>query len=146
MIAAAAKPRVWCPGLVHAVLGLGGLAIGTTEFATMSLLPPFSKGLGVDAPPAVLGARLNRCTLLVLLMSWFALGNGLSALAPSFGALVAAGLVPDAQRTAAIGRVLTGLAVATIVGVPLANLLASAGAGAGASVWRRRSPSSRSRW
>lgn len=30
------------------MLALGGFAIGTTEFATMSLLPAFSKGLGVD--------------------------------------------------------------------------------------------------
>ena len=162
MSASAPKPRSWSPGLVHTVLALGGFAIGTTEFATMSLLPAFSRGMGVDVPTgghvisayalgvvvgaplfAVLGARLSRRTLLVLLMSWFALGNLLSALAPSFGlllalrfatglphgayfgvaALVAAGLVPYAQRTVAIGRVLTGLAVATIVGVLLANVL-----------------------
>lgn len=158
----ATTQRVWSPGLVHTVLALGGFAIGTTEFTTMSLLPAFSKGMGVDAPTgghvisayalgvvvgaplfAVLGAKLSRRTLLVILMGWFALGNALSALAPSFGALlglrfftglphgayfgvaalVAAGLVPAAQRTVAIGRVLTGLAVATIVGVPLANLV-----------------------
>lgn len=162
MSAAAAKPRAWSPGLVHTVLALGGFAIGTTEFATMSLLPAFSKAMGVDVATgghvisayalgvvvgapllAVLGAKLSRRTLLVLLMSWFALGNALSALAPSFGALlalrfftglphgayfgvaalVAAGVVPTEQRTVAIGRVLTGLAVATILGVPLANLL-----------------------
>ena len=159
---AAISQRAWSPGLVHAVLALGGFAIGTTEFATMSLLPAFSKGMGVDAPTgghvisayalgvvvgaplfAVAGARLSRRMLLVLLMSWFAIGNMLSAFAPTFGALlalrfltglphgayfgvaalVAAGLVPPEQRTVAIGRVLTGLTVATIVGVPLANLL-----------------------
>ena len=153
--------RTWSPGLVHTVLALGGFAIGTTEFTTMSLLPAFSKGMGVDAPTgghvisayalgvvvgaplfAVAGARLSRRTLLVLLMSWFALGNLLSAFAPTFGtllalrfasglphgayfgvaALVAAGLVPPERRTVAIGRVMTGLTVATIVGVPLANL------------------------
>lgn len=37
-------------GLAHAVLALGGFAIGTTEFATMSFLPAFSSDLGVDAP------------------------------------------------------------------------------------------------
>ena len=159
---AAVLPRVWPPGVVHAVLALGGFAIGTTEFATMSLLPAFSKGMGVDAPTgghvisayalgvvvgaplfAVAGARLSRRTLLVLLMSWFALGNLLSAFAPTFGALlvlrfatglphgayfgvaalVAAGLVAPEKRTVAIGRVMTGLTIATIVGVPLANLL-----------------------
>ena len=154
--------RVWPPVLVQAVLALGGFAIGNTEFATMSLLPAFSRGMKVDAPTgghvisayalgvvvgaplfAVAGARLSRRVLLVLLMSWFALGNALSALAPTFGALlalrfatglphgayfgvaalVAAGLVSPDQRTVAIGRVMTGLTVATIVGVPLANLL-----------------------
>ncbi|WP_375396626.1 MFS transporter [uncultured Sphingomonas sp.] len=162
MTGAAPTQRTWSPGVVHTVLALGGFAIGTTEFATMSLLPAFSKGMGVDAPTgghvisayalgvvvgaplfAVLGAKLSRRNLLVILMGWFALGNALSAFAPSFGALlalrfvtglphgayfgvaalVAAGLVPEARRTVAIGRVLTGLAVATIVGVPLANLV-----------------------
>lgn len=157
-----ATRRTWSPGVVHTVLALGGFAIGTTEFATMSLLPAFSKGMGVDAPTgghvisayalgvvvgapllAVLGATLSRRTLLVILMGWFALGNALSAFAPSFGgllalrfftglphgayfgvaALVAAGLVPVEQRTVAVGRVLSGLAVATIVGVPLASML-----------------------
>jgi hypothetical protein len=40
---------VW---LVHLALALGGFAIGTTEFATMSLLPLFSTGLGIDEPTA----------------------------------------------------------------------------------------------
>ena len=150
------------PGLVHAVLALGGFAIGTTEFATMSLLPAFSRDMAVDAPTgghaisayalgvvvgaplfAVLGARASRRFLLVVLMGWFALGNAFSAFAPTFGALlalrfltglphgayfgvaalVAAGLVSPDRRTIAIGRVMTGLTVATIVGVPLANLL-----------------------
>ena len=158
----AAFRRAGSPGIVHLALALGGFAIGTAEFATMSLLPAFSRGLGVDAPTggrvisayalgvvvgapllAVLGARLSRRTLLVLLMTWFAVGNGVSAVAPTFGALlacrfltglphgayfgiaalVAAGLVPPAQRTAAVGRVMLGLTVATIVGVPLANVL-----------------------
>ena len=48
--AAPAPRRIFAPGLVHATLALGGFAIGTTEFATMSLLPEFSRGLGVDAP------------------------------------------------------------------------------------------------
>ena len=46
----ATAQRAWSPGFVHIVLALGGFAIGTTEFATMSLLPAFSKGMGVDAP------------------------------------------------------------------------------------------------
>ena len=39
-------------GLVHSALAVGGFAIGTTEFATMSLLPFFSHDLGISAPTA----------------------------------------------------------------------------------------------
>ncbi len=151
--------------LVHFALALGGFAIGTTEFATMSLLPFFARGLGIDEPTAghvisayalgvvvgapllaVLAARLSRRTLLVLLMSLFGLANGLSALAPSYGAmlvfrflsglphgayfgiaaLVAASLVPPEKRTQAVARVMLGLTCATIIGVPFANWLGQA--------------------
>ncbi|WP_144632347.1 MFS transporter [Bordetella genomosp. 13] len=153
------------PGLVLFALAVGGFAIGTTEFASMSLLPYFAQSLGIDAPTAghvisayalgvvvgapllaVLGARLPRRTLLVLLMGMFAVGNGLSALAPDYhwmlafrfvsglphgayfgiAALVASSLVPDNKRTLAVGRVFLGLTVATIVGVPMANFLGQA--------------------
>ena len=149
-------------GLTHLALALGGFALGTTEFAAMSLLPLFSAGLGIDEPTgghvisayalgvvvgapllAVGAARLSRRTLLVLLMALFALANGLSALAPSYGfmlvfrflsglphgayfgvaALVAASLVPPDRRARAVGRVMLGLTVAMIVGVPFANWL-----------------------
>src|ERR1700748_274213 len=90
--------------LVHFALAIGGFAIGTTEFATMSLLRYFAHDLHIDEPTAgrvisayalgvvvgapiiaVLSARLPRRTLLVGLMILFALTNGLSALAPSYG-------------------------------------------------------------
>ena len=153
------------PGWVIFALAMGGFAIGTTEFATMSLLPFFSRGLGIDAPTAghvisayavgvvvgapvfaVLGARLPRRTLLILLMGMFALGNGLSAVAPSYhwmlvfrflsglphgayfgvAALVAISLVQENRRTTALGRMFLGLTLATIVGVPMANWLGHA--------------------
>lgn len=38
-------------------------------------------------------------------------------------ALVAASLVPDERRTVAVGRVMLGLTVATVIGVPLAQML-----------------------
>lgn len=143
-------------------LAMGGFAIGTAEFAVMSLLPYFSVGLGIDAPTAghvisayalgvvigapliaVLGAKFPRKHLLIWLMVMFALANGLSALAPTYhwmlffrflsglphgayfgvAALVAASLVPAERRTQAVARVMTGLTVATIIGVPLANWL-----------------------
>jgi DHA1 family inner membrane transport protein len=150
------------PGLVHFALAVGGFAIGTTEFATMSLLRYFARDLHIDEPTAghvissyalgvvvgaptiaILSARVTRRTLLIGLMGVFALGNLLSALSPTYGwmlvfrflsglphgayfgiaTLVAASLVPTERRTQAVGRVLLGLTVATIVGVPLANAM-----------------------
>jgi len=141
-------------------LALGGFAIGTTEFATMSLLPNLAHDLRISVPVAghvisayalgvvvgapliaVFSARLPRSTLLIALMGIYAFANGLSAVAPNYhwmlgfrflsglphGAyfgiamLVAAGVVPANQRARAVGHVLLGLTVATIVGVPLAN-------------------------
>ncbi len=88
---------------------MGGFAIGTTEFASMSLLPFFAADLGIDEPTAghaisayalgvvlgapliaVLGARFARRTQLLALMAVFALGNALTALAPGFGWMIAA--------------------------------------------------------
>jgi len=40
------------PGIVHLVLALGGFAIGTTEFATMSLLPYLAHDLQISEPVA----------------------------------------------------------------------------------------------
>jgi len=153
------------PGLVQLALAVGGFAIGTTEFATMSLLPSMARDLGIDEPTAghvisayavgvvvgapviaVLSARVGRRALLIALMAVFALANGLSALAPDYhwmllfrflsglphgayfgiASLVAASLVPASRRTQAVGRVLLGLTVATIIGVPLANWLGQA--------------------
>lgn len=162
MATAIADVRTAPVGLIHLSLAVGGFAIGTTEFATMSLLPDMARDLGVDAPTAghvisayalgvvvgaptlaVLGARMARRHLLIALMTLFAIGNGLSALAPSYGwmmlfrfvaglphgayfgiaMLVAASLVDQGRRTQAVARVMLGLTVATIVGVPLANFM-----------------------
>ncbi len=157
-----AQTRVHAPGLVLAALALGGFAIGTTEFASMSLLPDFAASLGVDAPTAghaisayalgvvvgapviaVLAARLPRRIILVALMAVFAVGNLLSALAPTFSwmlafrffsglphgayfgvaALVAASVPPPERRAQSVAMVMIGLTVATIVGVPMANVV-----------------------
>jgi DHA1 family inner membrane transport protein len=143
-------------------LAMGGFAIGTTEFGTMGLLPYFSSSLGITAPQAghvisayalgvvvgapvlaILVARLPRRLVLVGLMVFFAVANGLSAFAPDYhwmlafrflaglphgayfgvASLVAASLVPPTRRAQAIARVLLGLTVATIIGVPLANVI-----------------------
>ncbi|RZJ92727.1 MAG: MFS transporter, partial [Brevundimonas sp.] len=94
--------------LVLGALAMGGFAIGIAEFAAMSVLPDFAAGLGVDAPTAghvisayaagvvvgapllaVAGARYPRWILLIAFMALFAIGNGLSALAPTYGWLLA---------------------------------------------------------
>lgn len=150
------------PGLVLTALALGGFSIGTTEFASMSLLPYFAKDLGVDAPTAghaisayalgvvvgapviaVAAARLPRRVTLTVLMAVFAVGHLLSAMAPSFNwliafrffcglphgayfgvaALVAASVAPPEKRAQAVAMVMIGLTVATIVGVPMANVV-----------------------
>ena len=166
MMDSAGRGRRGAPvGVVHSALAVGGFAIGTTEFATMSLLPFFAKDLGISAPTAghvisayalgvvvgapliaILSARMARRTLLIVLMSVFAVANGLSALAPTYhwmllfrflsglphgayfgiAALVAASLVPSERRTQAVGRVLLGLTIATIIGVPFANWVGQA--------------------
>lgn len=152
-------------GPVLSALALGGFAIGTTEFATMSLLPFFAPDLGVTPASAsqvisvyalgvvigapllaVLGARMDRKWLLVVLMLVFALGNALSALASGFSsmllfrflsglphgayfgvaALMAASLVPPGRRARAMAMVMLGLTLSTIAGVPLANLAGQA--------------------
>ncbi|WP_294240423.1 MFS transporter [uncultured Sphingomonas sp.] len=154
--------RTFPPGIVHTALAVGGFAIGTTEFAAMSLEPDLARGLNIDAPTAghvisayalgvvvgapllaVLSAKMARRTLLILLMLMFAAGNGLSAMAPDYhwmlafrflsglphgayfgiAALVAASLVPEDRRTVAVGRIMLGLTVATVIGVPMAQML-----------------------
>jgi DHA1 family inner membrane transport protein len=90
-------------GLTILALAMGGFAIGTTEFASMSLVPYFAHDLGIDVPTAghvisayalgvvvgapvlaVAGSRLPRRSLLIGLMAMFALGNALTALSPSY--------------------------------------------------------------
>ena len=150
------------PRLALLALAVGGFAIGTTEFAAMSLLPQFARGLGIDEPTAghvisayalgvvvgaptiaVLAARIERRTLLIGLMTFLGIANGLSALAPTYplmllcrflsglphgayfgmGSLVAASMVPREKRSRAVSRMMLGLTVATIAGVPLANAI-----------------------
>ncbi len=104
----------------------------------------YALGVVVGAPLiAVLGARLPRRGLLVALMGVFLLGNAATALASSYpglmaarfvagvphgayfgvASLVAAGLVPPERRGRAVSRVLLGLAVANVAGVPAATWL-----------------------
>jgi DHA1 family inner membrane transport protein len=142
--------------LAELALAVGGFGIGTGEFGIMGLLPDVAGDIGVSIPVtghvisayalgvvvgapviAVLAARLSRRTLLLALMTVFAIGNVASALAPDYGwlvvlrfltglphgayfgvaSLVAARMAQPNQRARAVGR----LAVATLLGVPLAT-------------------------
>ncbi|MBB4007355.1 MFS transporter [Allorhizobium taibaishanense] len=108
------------------------------------VISAYALGVVVGAPIiAVLSAKLPRKTLLVLLMGLFALGNITSALAPGFlsftalrfitglphgayfgvAALVAASMVEPHKRARAVGRVMLGLTIATLLGTPLATFL-----------------------
>jgi DHA1 family inner membrane transport protein len=107
----------------------------------------YAIGVVVGAPVlAGLGARFPRRTLLVALMVAYALGNLLSALAPSYAtlmaarfltglphgayfgvaSLVAADLAPPGGKARAVSRVLLGLSVANVAGVPLATWVGQA--------------------
>ncbi|WP_432056263.1 MFS transporter [Streptomyces sp. bgisy022] len=106
--------------LALAVVAFG---LGTTEFATMGLLPQIADGVGVSVPDAGnlvsayaigvvigapvltgIGARIPHKRLLLLLTGLFVVGNVASALAPSYGLLFGA-------------RFLTGLPHGALFGV-----------------------------
>ena len=108
------------------------------------VISAYALGVVVGAPIiAALSARLPRRTLLLWLMGVFGLGNLLSAVAPDFwtftvlrfitglphgayfgvAALVAASMVPPNKRARAVGRVMLGLTIATLLGTPLATFM-----------------------
>ena len=120
------------PALATAALILGGIAIGTTEFVTMGLLPQIADGVTVSIPEAghtisayaagvvvgapliaALGATLPRKGLLLGLMVAFAAGNALSAIAPTYETLVGARFLAGLPHGAFFG-------VAALVAVDLA--------------------------
>ncbi|MBF9072613.1 MFS transporter [Streptacidiphilus fuscans] len=143
-------------------LAIGAFGIGTTEFGVMGLLPQIAGSYGVSIPTAgllvtgyalgvvvgaplmtVLGTKVSRKNMLMLLMGLFTVGNVLSALAPDFplllagrivtslahgaffgiGSVVAAELVAPSKKAGAIATMFTGLTVANIVGVPLGTFV-----------------------
>ncbi|WP_201859818.1 MFS transporter [Microvirga soli] len=163
---AAAVPRSrLAVALIELALAVGSFGIGTGEFAIMGLLPNVAQEFNVTTPEAgyaisayalgvvvgapiiaVLAAKLARQTLLLILMAVFAVGNVVSAVAPSFesfvllrfltglphgayfgvAALVAASLVRPNKRTQAVARVMLGLTVATLLGTPVATFFGQA--------------------
>ncbi|MFI0709491.1 MFS transporter [Streptomyces inhibens] len=143
-------------------LAISAFGIGTTEFVMMGLLPNVADDLGTSVPTAgylvsayalgvvigaplltALGSRIPRKRMLVLLMGVFTVGNLASALAPTFGlliagrllaglphgaffgvgAVVAARLVREGRQARAVATMFLGLTIANIIGVPAATLL-----------------------
>ncbi|MEU9734596.1 MFS transporter [Streptomyces sp. NPDC048002] len=105
--------------LALAVVAFG---IGTTEFATMGLLPQIADGIDVSVPQAgnvvsayalgvvvgapvltAIGARIPHKRLLLLLSGLFVIGNVASALAPNFGLLFAARFLAGLPHGALFG-------------------------------------------
>jgi DHA1 family inner membrane transport protein len=120
-------------GLLPDVAGDIGVSIPVAGH----LISAYALGVVVGAPViAVLAAKLSRRTLLLALMTVFVAGNVASALAPDYGwlvvlrfltglphgayfgvaSLVAAKMAQPNQRARAVGRVMLGLAVATLLG------------------------------
>jgi DHA1 family inner membrane transport protein len=108
--------------LAIVALGVGGFAIGTTEFVTMGLLPDIADGVDASIPSAghlisayavgvvvgapviaALSARLPRRRVAVGLMTAFVVGNGLTALAPGYGTLLLARFVAGLPHGAYFG-------------------------------------------
>lgn len=153
------RPRLL---LALLALALGGFAIGTTEYVTMGLLPEIAAGMGVSIPSAghvisayavgvVVGApvivsmtaRLPKQALAIGLVAALALGNLLTAIAPSYetllaarflaglphgayfgvASLIAASMVSPQRRGRAVASVMMGLAAANLIGVPASTFL-----------------------
>ncbi|MBA1321084.1 MFS transporter [Pseudomonas plecoglossicida] len=147
---------------MEAAMALGSFAIGTGEFAIMGLMPDIANNLHLSEPQvghaisayalgvvvgapalAILGAKLLRKHMLLLLMALYAAGNLATAFAPSFGglvafrfisglphgayfgiaAVVASSMVASNQRAGAVARVMLGLTLAMLLGNPVATLL-----------------------
>lgn len=143
-------------------LAICAFAIGSTEFISVGLLPLISKDMGttisltsltvslyaigvtIGAPLlTVLTKKLNRKTLMLLIMLVFIIGNLTVAIAPTFtiiivgrvisamahgifmsvSSLVAADVVQPEKRASAIVIMFTGLTVATVTGVPLGTYI-----------------------
>jgi DHA1 family inner membrane transport protein len=145
------------------IMALGAFGIITTEFGVIGILPDLVKEFNITVATAgwllsgfaltvalagpftnMLTARMNRKTIMCLVLAIFVLSNLLSAIAPNFTVLMIARILPaflhpvfwavaitaaakqagpkDAPKAIAI--VMAGLSVATVLGVPLTTYMA----------------------
>lgn len=146
-------------------LAVGAFGIGLTEFVIAGILPQLADDFAVSIPSAgtmatsyalgvfvgaplmtVLGARIPRKTMLIMLAIIFTLGNLVTATAPSLavavtgriitsfnhgaffgiGSIIAASLVAPGRQASAIAFMFSGLTLANLVGVPAGTWLAQA--------------------
>ena len=143
-------------------LTISAFAVGTTEFVIVGLIPTIAADLGVSIPSAgllvslyalgvtigapvltALADRMQRKTLLLVLLTLFIIGNAFAAFAPDYGSLVVArfitglahgvffaiastiatDLVEPEKESSAIALVFLGLTVALVTGVPLGTFI-----------------------
>jgi DHA1 family inner membrane transport protein len=145
------------------IMALGAFGIITTEFGVIGILPMLVKEFGITIDTAgwllsafaltvavagpftnMLTAKMNRKTIMCLVLAVFVVSNLLSAVAPNFTVLMIARILPaflhpvfwavsmtaaskqagpkDAPKAIAI--VMAGLSVATVLGVPLTTYVA----------------------
>lgn len=143
-------------------LAVGAFGIGTSEFSSMGVLPLFAEDLSINISDAthaitayaigvVIGApllalaaaRMNRRSLLMILMLVLAIGNFISSSAHSLdtliigrfisglpqgaffgaGAVIATHIVGQSRAGKAFAIVASGMTIATIIGAPLGTLI-----------------------
>lgn len=118
--------------------------LGVSEPFAGHAVSAYAVGVVIGAPVlAVLGAFLNRKLLLVLLVAFYGVANLVSALAGSIEMLIAARflsglphgaflgvsmlfaaeLSPGRSSATAVAKVLTGLTIANVIGVPAAGAI-----------------------
>jgi DHA1 family inner membrane transport protein len=129
------------------VVGILGRIAASQDVSTSTagrLVTAYAIGIALGAPlMTALTSRLERRLLLCLALTAFVVGNAAAATATSFDLLlliraitgsihglfigvasvIAAGLVPAERRGWAISMVFGGIAVSTVVGVPLGTLV-----------------------
>ena len=122
-------------------------SLNISEPAAGHVISAYALGVVIGAPLiAALTARVPRKTILLSLMAVFTLGNLATVFAPTYeslivarfvaglphgaffgiAALVAARMLGPGKRAKAVAQVMTGLTVATVIGVPVASWLGQA--------------------
>jgi multidrug resistance protein len=145
------------------IMALGAFGIITTEFGVIGILPALVREFHISVDTAgwllsgfaltvalagpftnMLTAKMNRKTIMCLVLAIFVISNLLSAIAPNFTVLMIARIIPaflhpvfwavamtaaskqagpkDAPKAIAI--VMGGLSIATVLGVPLTTYVA----------------------